>query len=282
MLTADDESKIKPWRSVLYPEGDGTAVIGQRLGVPYLRTLEATVEVSIGPSTSLTLHQCSLGLTAISGVVWDCGLLLVDYLVWETEKLNAVVSSGTKDDHRKNGLENVLDLGTGTGICGIAAIILGASRVVFTDIHEPPSFEDNLDQLTIDQRKRVSFVAYDWSMEIVDGAIVSPLPTSTDTAEVIPITTKTHTAMWDTVLCSDLLYDQKNHEPLLRVLRTIHFKRAIFAYKKRHDLPESVFFLQLETFCHLHVIPPEEFPLHNLLVSSTPGLFIIIATSYAS
>jgi hypothetical protein len=277
---ANDESTRKPWRSVLFPEGDGTTVIGQRLGVPYLRTLEATMEMSIGPSMSLTLHQCSLGLTAISGVVWDCGLLLVDYLVWETERFNTVVSSGKKNDHQKNGLENVLDLGTGTGICGIAAILLGASRVVFTDIHEPPSFEDNLYQLTVDQRKRASFVAYDWSIELVDKAIVSPLPTSIDTTDDIQITTKSNTLTWDTVLCSDLLYDQKNHEPLLRVLRTIHFKRAIFAYKKRHDVPESVFFLQLETFCHLHVIQPEEFPLHNLLISSIPGLFIIIATSH--
>ena len=265
------DNLTKPWRSVVYPEGEETPVIGQRLGVPYLRTLEETLVVCIGPSTTLTMHQCSLGLTAISGVVWDCGLLLVDFLVWETERTNQVHLSGNKDD-QKHAFENVLDLGTGTGICGIAAIILGASRVVFTDINEPPSFEDNLHQLTVDQRERALFVAYDWSIELVEAAIISP-PTSIGTEE------NGHTTgLWDTVLCSDLLYDQKNHESLLRVLRTIRFKRAIFAYKKRHDLPESVFFLELETFCHLFVIQPEEFPLLNLLPSSTPGLFIIIAT----
>ena len=263
--------------SILYPEGEETAVIGQRLGVPYLRTLEETLVVCIGPSTSLTLHQCSLGLTAISGVVWDCGLLLVDFLVWERERINQVPLPGNRDDPN-HALGNVLDLGTGTGICGIAALILGASRVVFTDIHEPPSLEDNLHQLTLDQRERASFVAYDWSIDLVDAAIISPIPTPTPTNTAANQTT----GKWDTVLCSDLLYDQKNHESLLRVLRTIHFKRAIFAYKKRHDLPESAFFLQLESFCHLNVIQPEALPLRNLHPSSIPGLFIIIATPLAS
>ena len=247
------------WEGNLFPAASGeesVVVIGQRLGVPYLRTQQETVVVQVGPAASLTLHQCSMGLTAISGVVWDCGLLMVDYLTWEHEQAPA-----------SSPLGSVLDLGTGTGICGLAALLLDATCVLFTDASEPPSFEDNVQQLAPALRGRAQFVAHDWSAADVAEAVLRPASPSDGDGDG-----------WDTVLCSDLLYDQKAHGPLLRVLRAVAFRRAVFAYKKRHDEPERAFFRELASFCRLQVVHPQSFPLRNVQAASTPGLFIVVAT----
>ena len=250
-----DAAAVAAWETAMFPaspEESAVPAIGQRLGVPYLRTQQETVVVHVGAAASLMLHQCSLGLTAISGVVWDCGLLMVDYLTWESEHV-------THEHLSRN--NNFLDLGTGTGICGLSALLLGASFVLFTDASEPPSFEDNVNQLAPALRGRAQFIAHDWSAADMDAAILGPAGGD-----------------WDTVLCSDLLYDHKAHGSLLRVLRAVPFRRAVFAYKKRHDEAERTFFRDLSGVCHLRVTHPHAFPLRNLQSASTPGLFIVVAT----
>lgn len=258
------EYVAKGWESTLFDSGDESVAIGQRLGIPYLRAQQEVLQVNLGAS-SLILHQCSMGLAAISGVVWDCGLLLVDFLVWESHNS----TDGTKG--------RVLDLGTGTGICGLAALILGAAQVTFTDMHEPPSFEDNLHQLSPELRQLAVFVAYDWSSATVDNRIATPSRQDTNLTDH-GSDNKSQLECWDTVLCSDLLYDQKAHQPLINTLQQISFKRAVFAYKKRHDAPERAFLLQLETFCDIEVVQPTGFPLQNIALTSLPGLFIVVAT----
>mmetsp|Transcript_32259 Transcript_32259/g.30748 ORF Transcript_32259/g.30748 Transcript_32259/m.30748 type:complete len:277 (+) Transcript_32259:248-1078(+) len=242
--TAKDVS----WESIMY-QNEENVIIGERLGVSYLRSQKESVSLCVDDYT-LQLYQSSMGILTMSGVVWDAGLYLSDYLI-----ANRTVASG-----------RVLDIGCGTGICGIAALFLGATSVTFTDAFIPPSLDDNLSQLSEEQKAKATFVPYNWNCKILCPELVSPIKMS-------------GSKCWDTVLCGDLLYDYKAaHEPLLKVLRQIHFKKAIFAYKRRHDEPEKSFFRRLSQFCSLEVVLSNSFKLSNITVAETPGLFIIIAT----
>ena len=86
---------------------------GVRLGVSYLRTLKDSISISIRLDDSSTLDleisQVSMGPMAISSVVWDAGLYLVDFL-----ESNAHIDLVDRIE-----LGKTLELGTGTGICGI-------------------------------------------------------------------------------------------------------------------------------------------------------------------
>jgi SAM-dependent methyltransferase len=236
------------WESIIYQEEEDV-MIGQRLGVSYLRSQKESVSLCVD-DYCLQLYQSSMGILTMSGVVWDAGLYLSDYLI-----ANRTASVG-----------RVLDIGCGTGVCGIAALFLGATSVTFTDAFVPPSFDDNISQLTDEQKKKATFISHDWSSETICPKLKSPGNTSDSES-------------WDTVLCGDLLYDYKAaHEPLLKVLKQILFKKAIFAYKRRHDDPEKSFFRRLSEFCSLEVVQSNSFKLSNIAFAETSGLYIIIAT----
>jgi predicted nicotinamide N-methyase len=252
MQTDDDEIDQNNWECKIF-KNDGIPAIGQRLGVSYLQSTMEHVELNVG-SHSLKLFQSSMGLMAISGVVWDAGFCLTDYLI-----CNPKLTAAT----------NILDVGCGTGVCGLGALLLGASTVTFTDMVMPPSLDENLSQLPEDIRSRATFVAHDWSAEKICSELIRPIVSDGILSDAIS---------WDIVLCSDLLYDRIAHEPLLRVLRQISFKKTIFGYKRRTDSSEIEFFRALCQFCDIRVIEPGSFKLHNLSVSATSGLFIVIAT----
>eukprot|EP00596_Hydrurales_sp_CCMP1899_P010807 CAMPEP_0119040158 /NCGR_PEP_ID=MMETSP1177-20130426/10003_1 /TAXON_ID=2985 /ORGANISM="Ochromonas sp, Strain CCMP1899" /LENGTH=141 /DNA_ID=CAMNT_0007004921 /DNA_START=251 /DNA_END=673 /DNA_ORIENTATION=- len=138
--TAKDVS----WESIMY-QNEENVIIGERLGVSYLRSQKESVSLCVDDYT-LQLYQSSMGILTMSGVVWDAGLYLSDYLI-----ANRTVASG-----------RVLDIGCGTGICGIAALFLGATSVTFTDAFIPPSLDDNLSQLSEEQKAKATFVPYNW------------------------------------------------------------------------------------------------------------------------
>ena len=242
-------------------------VIGHRLGVSYLQSSKEYVTLSVD-SQSIQLYQTSMGIMAISGVVWDAGFFLADFLM-----ANKEFASGT-----------VLDVGCGTGVCGITSLLLGALAVTFTDILEPPSLDDNLGQLPDEMKLRSTFVGSDWTTKCLPSTLIHP-PTSvpaphhvTSSTEGSGLLSEPYMPSWDNIFCSDLLYDQKAHLPLLQFLRQIHFKKAIFAYKRRHDVPEREFFRLLSQHCTLDVVKQDSFELKNTSQSAVSGLFIIIAT----
>ena len=78
------------WATKIYETTKTTAALqlGSRLGINYIRSQKEYVSIKIGDVDEIMLNQTSMGLMAISGVVWDAGLLLVDYLVTETQDLN--------------------------------------------------------------------------------------------------------------------------------------------------------------------------------------------------
>ena len=239
------------WERIMFHDNE-VSVIGKRLGVSYIRSTMEYIDLTVD-CHSLKLYQTSMGIMAISGVVWDAGLFLADYML-----ANRHIAYGCR----------VLDLGCGTGVCGITAILLGAS-VTFSDICEPPSFDDNLGQLSYELRLRHEFICFDWNQATPCPGLICPrsLDLQVSQSELV----------WDTVFCSDLLYDQKAHDPLLRLLRQMEFKKVVISYKKRHDAPEKEFFHALCLFCTMEVVLPGTFKLQNLCTSETSGLYIIIA-----
>lgn len=241
------EADAEKWENAMYYDVENPA-IGQRLGVSYLQSNLEYVDLKVNQNT-IQLHQSSMGVMAIAGVVWDAGFCLSDYMI---------ASKGV--------LGNVLDLGCGTGVCGLTAVLLDATRVTFTDIIEPPSLDDNLSQLSDELRSRTNFVAHDWNNIILSDNLISP----------------SSSGVWDTVLCSDLLYDKKVHDSLLRLLQQLRMKKAIFAYKRRHDVPEREFYRKLSLFCNIEVVIPSSFELKNLSQSAISGLYLVIVVPKGS
>lgn len=243
------------WRGRMFAKGT-KAEIGQRLGIQYTMAMQPTITISYG-EVSMDFHQESMGLMAISGVVWDAGLLMVDYLKCLVAETPMTL------------VGNILDIGCGTGIAGISALVLGENNVVvFTDIDKLPCFEYNIEQLSSQQQSRHDFIAYLWNEKMVPDSFLFGQNES--------LTSNQSVRIWDTLLCSDLLYEEKSHFLLISVLRRIQFKRAIFTYKKRHEVPEEKFFAALSEWCSIRVVNPESISLVNLPRTSLSGLYVVV------
>ena len=93
------------------------AEIGSRLGISYLQASLKEIDIKV-LDYHFQMCQCEMGIMAISGVVWDAGMLLVDYLSANSNTIT---------------LGSVLDLGCGTGICGLAAYACGANHLTLSD-----------------------------------------------------------------------------------------------------------------------------------------------------
>ena len=73
-------------------------------------------------------------MLGVSTVVWDCGLLMVDYLVSRNRRDIEVSSCPSSTSSiSKSSLGTCLDLGCGTGVVGLASLLLGADKCVFSD-----------------------------------------------------------------------------------------------------------------------------------------------------
>ena len=146
MLQLDmaDFSGARPdWQHDMF--GGTEASTGSRLGVSYLRAQEDNLEVKTGrddiEEERVRLHQYVTDEMAISGVIWDAGLLMVDFISWEErirKNKNKEEKSNSKSKSKSKRRRNLLDLGCGTGVVGIlASVICGEdANVVFSDVGE--------------------------------------------------------------------------------------------------------------------------------------------------
>ena len=242
-MIKDTQQEGQYWRESLFGSVSEVAV-GQRLGISYIRSQQEELSIRVGKS-AISINQSSMGLTAISGVVWDAALFLIDYLSSEADCCDAL---GGK----------YLDLGCGTGVVGIAACMLGADEVVFSDAFEESSLlQDNIDKLPENLKARTRFIRHKW-----DEAL--PLALSVE---------------WDTVICSDLFYDEHALPYLLETIRGLRFKRIIIGYKKRHDTPEKSFFESLSMFVDLNQISSDSIHLLNSSSAAVSSdLYLLIGT----
>lgn len=225
---------VDNWQLVLFPL-DSNSELGQRLGINYVRTLQENVEIDVC-CQKLQIGQSSLGMMAISSVVWDCGMLMVDFLCscYITEIQSC----------------NVLELGCGTGLVGLSANMLGASKVLLSDIVLTEGLQHSLEVMP-----SIQYEHYDWNDENTPKSILCP---------------------WNVVLCSDVLYESKNHPALLKLIDKLTFDRLIFAYKRRHDEEEKQFFEQLSTKFTIRVVRNDSIQLKNLSKTALSGLFIVV------
>ncbi len=231
------------WRDSIFGSVSEVAV-GQRLGISYIRSQQEELTIRVGKSL-ISINQSSMGLTAISGVVWDAALFLIDYLCSEASCRDAL---GGK----------YLDLGCGTGVVGIAACVLGADEVVFSDAFEESSLlQDNIDKLPESLKSRTRFIRHKWD-------------------DSLPLAL---TLEWDTIICSDLFYDEHALPHLLKTIQELRFGRIIIGYKKRHDSPERYFFECLSAFVDLKQISSDSVLLMNSSIAAVSSdLYLLVGT----
>ena len=134
-------------------------------GVPYVRAANPTIDIICTSPDDDKEEPLSLAFTQnvnddVGGVIWDCGLLLVDYILahlrrntQQQDKVSATDTGDTTEDtdtvdtERKSGHGLVLDLGTGTGVAGIVAALSGVPRCILTDYKAYPVMLQNLAML---------------------------------------------------------------------------------------------------------------------------------------
>lgn len=225
------------WRDMfITADTKSHSAVGHRLGVPFTRTLAEFITIKLitidGEPREMNIYQDGSGMIGISGVIWDCGLYMIDFLLSRPDYLSSFPSS------------SILDIGCGTGICGASALLLGARQVCFSDHVLTDSLDNTLDSLEATIKSRSIAVKYSWS----DHDNIS---------EVM----KSH---FELILCSDCLYDVKVHDHLLNTLIQLSFDILIIAYKKRHDEYEILFFEQLATWCDINIASKELIPSVNL------------------
>ena len=271
----DTEAKVsaeeaeEAWEVEMFGE---TSTTGSRLGISYMRAQLTQTEVCLGPGgrcASVTVKQDIEDRESISGVVWDAGLLLSDFIVDEVTK-ELQQHGGQKPPHRC-----ILDLGCGTGIVGVVAFAMYTDvQVFFSDLPSVRSIvEANLASAT-DAASPFEYLPFDWCSEDAPPSALLCPGGSSDASS-------TGTDTWHTVFCSDLLYDEKMHAPLLKLLRDMRFDRCIFGFKRRHPAAELEFFKQLRTWCDVQVLHMEATSLVNCtaaMAKAGGGLFTVLVT----
>lgn len=248
--------------------------IGSRLGVSYERTLQSEVSVT-HRGQSLIIGQAALGAIAITGVVWDCSLLILDFLDqyysqvfhFESENdplLRNYIESSLGSEFVFH-CESLLDLGCGTGLVGIAAsTILGIKHVVLSDCFDCCS--ENFPSSS-SSPGHLSFASFNWNDHEIPPALLT-IDSSINRS-------------WDLIICSDVLYEKK-FEGLLRLLSALSFKMILFAVKSRHRDHELEFFRKLSQWCHVAAIDIDTITLQNLSQPSLAGIYLFLATKKPS
>jgi hypothetical protein len=231
--------------------------LGQNLGINYVRSLKDQLDIRICDDV-ISISQSSQSDLGITGVVWDCGLYMVDYLVHSF----------------RNGSDfgdTILEIGCGTGIVGISylalcmqmtnnRVLVQPQNFTFTDKIISAAFTNNLQTIMdrqSDGRIQVTCIEYDWFN-------YNNIPEH--------LTGKNYS----TIFCSDILYESKLYDSLLILLKSLTFERLILTFKRRHDEKERPFLEELEKYYKLTLVDANSFPLVNIDIKDIIYLYIII------
>mmetsp|Transcript_6706 Transcript_6706/g.13615 ORF Transcript_6706/g.13615 Transcript_6706/m.13615 type:complete len:218 (+) Transcript_6706:55-708(+) len=175
---------------------------------------------SVGTDRTLEIEQRLR--ESVGARVWDAALVLCRYLE-ECSQPRGIYPDAVRLKGKR-----VLDLGTGTGLVGIVAHLLGAEQVVLTDREE-------ILPITWDNLKRNLPGALEQSQ-------VEIRPLLWGTGEEAPF------GEFDYVFAADLLYNSANHEALVRTLLALCKPRTtvIMVQKWRDAGKESAFLMHAE------------------------------------
>jgi len=174
----------------------------------------------------------------VGAVVWDAGDLLCDFMCHPANSQQYI--------HNKT----VLDLGSGTGVCGIVAAANGAKQTWLTDVKSLKGLNMN----NLNMAREAFFAAGD------EPAAVRGLE-NTDFASYwwgTELPEELHLAenkFYDVIIASDDLYDDDAFPPLLASLKLLvgPTTTVLFSYKRRMDSREVPFFEKLSTILDLRV-----------------------------
>ncbi|KAF0696007.1 Aste57867_13220 [Aphanomyces stellatus] len=166
----------------------------------------------------------------IGGSLWTSGRLLVDYM-----------SRNAPEQHALAG-RTVLELGSGTGLVGLAMSLLGPTRVILTDLHSHvESMERNLarNKSRIPSTTSVDVLALDWhTFSAADAARLKPVN-------------------W--IVGTDIAYLSEFYAPLLRTLTLLaDADTRILVGLGRHDTDMRFFRMLVDAGFEYYKIPDEE------------------------
>ena len=167
--------------------------------------------------------------------------------------------------------KSVIDLGCGTGFCGILAKMCGASKVILTDVEEIISVaRENvkvaLKSNLIDTDKNITCTTYDWAENGKD--------------EKGNVVIHSHRKEgYDVIFASDCLYDTKYYSDLIRSFNDLINENGIIilVYKLRHADREYNFFKALQKNGFYLCILTEDCIDASLQHLKNTGLFVVIA-----
>ena len=192
------------------------------------------------------VQKLNVGLGA---VVWDCGLILAK-----------IIEHYLAFDKYLNG-KTVIDLGCGTGFCGILAQIYGAKKVVLTDIEEivnvaKENVKVALESNFITSDTDILCQTFDWAIE-----------------------QDVHTR-YDMIFASDCLYDTTYYTDLINSFKKLINANGIIiiVYKLRHADREYEFFKDMERNGFSLSILTEDCIDDSLKHLRKTGLYVVVAT----
>ena len=167
-------------------------------------------------------------------VVWHSGILLAKYLsfVSSTARCSSLSASDLEIVSMKN--KSILELGSGLGVAGLAACVVGAKKVVFTDVPGAlPALSRN-----VNDAKQGILEKFNPNVE----TIVQPLIWNSDNKmdENMNI---------DTIIGADLIYDPNcdgGYEPLAKTIASFNASQILIAVRWRKPDLERKFFELME------------------------------------
>ncbi|KAI1312984.1 Methyltransferase-like protein 21D [Mortierella claussenii] len=226
----------------------------------------------------------------VGSTIWDAAIVLSKYL--EKSNLLSLISSSTAPATAEPRSLNILELGSGTGIVGLAAARLLGSRqglkghVVLTDKDNVvPLLARNVDK-NPSKGVQIKASVLDWevisgikatqpqgSAEAASDSSLGPQAAPSETSVPVPaLKTETKPSLsdtadflakdWDLVILSDCIWVSELYKPLIGTLNVMvppgSKAKLVIAFEKRNFSEEMEFFALLGNTFRFRDIKPED------------------------